>query len=214
MKTPNTYDTREAWLRALARLLRSHFEKKGFALPDNIRFGVSFTSAGKKGNRTGECWHADASTDGTFEIFIRPDKSDPVEVAGILYHQLAHTVSEMGHGELFKAAARTLDLEGPMRDAMPNEWIREHVIAPALAQLPPLPHAELRFKTHGVNGAEVAHRPKPQKTRYLKAYCEAEGCPYKLRIVAACVAIGVPPCPVHGGVLAVERPAGGADTQD
>ena len=43
----------------------------------------------------------------------------------------------------------------------------------------------------------------------LKAHCEAEGCPYNVRLVAACIAIGPPWCPVHGA-MTVDAQAGAA----
>jgi hypothetical protein len=201
----NGHDTREAWLREAAKELRPYFEKAGYTLPDNIRFAIAFPSTGRKGNRVGECWHAAASADGAFEIIIRADKSEPVEVAGILFHELTHAVlpADAGHGELFRAAARKLGLEGPMRHAMPNKWLRDD-LARMAASLGPLPHAEL-FIDRGATG-KAADRVKPQKNRYLKAHCETEGCPYNVRLVATCIAIGPPGCPLHGAMV-VDVPA-------
>jgi hypothetical protein len=215
MSKDNKLDTREAWLRALTNLLRPYFEKKGYPLPDadKIRFGIAFTSAGKKGNRVGECWHPAASADGCFEIFIRPDQAEPMKVAGILFHELLHTVlpADAGHGELFKAAARALGLAGPMRSSTPNEWMCANEIAPLIASLSPLPHAELLI-ARGISGLGVipADRSKPQKNRYLKARCEAEGCPYNVRLVASCIAIGPPHCPLHGA-MTVDAPRAAGD---
>jgi hypothetical protein len=204
----NGHDTREAYLRAATMELRPYFEKAGYTLPGKIRFAIAFPSTGRKGNRVGECWHAGASADETFEIIIRADKSEPVEVLGILFHELTHAVlpADAGHGELFKAAARKLRLEGPMRHAMPNEWLRDD-LAKLAASLGPLPHAEL-FIARGAAG-RAADRPRPQKNRYLKAHCEAEGCAFNVRLVAACIAIGPPHCPVHGA-MTVDAPAGAA----
>jgi hypothetical protein len=202
----NIHDTRESWLRALTNLLRPYFAEKGYPLPEKIRFGIGFTSLGRKGNRVGECWHPAASADGSFEIFIRPDKSEPMKVGGIVFHELTHAAlpADAGHGELFKAAGRTLGLDGPMRHAMPNQWVNDHVLAPLVASLGPLPHAEL-FIARGATGI-AADRPKPQKNRYLKAHCDTEGCAFNVRLVAACVAIGPPGCPVHGA-MTVDAPA-------
>lgn len=204
----NKHDTRESWLRAATKGIQPYFGKAGYELPEKIRYAIAFTSAGRKGNRVGECWHASTSADESFEIIIRADKSDPVEVLGILFHELTHAVlpADAGHGEPFRAAARKLGLEGPMRHALPNKWIRDE-LAVLAASLGPLPHAEL-FIARGTAG-RAADRPRAQKTRYLKAHCEAEGCVFNVRLVAACIAIGVPHCPVHGP-MTVDRPAGAA----
>jgi hypothetical protein len=210
MSKTNVHDTREAWLRAATKeYLPPYFERAGYVLPAKIRFAIAFPSTGRKGNRVGECWHPGASADGSHEIIIRADQSEPVKVLGILFHQLTHAVlpPDAGHGELFKAAARKLDLEGSMRHAMPNKWLRGE-LAGVAERLGPLPHAEL-FIARGATGLVAADRPKPQKNRYLKAHCEAAGCTYWVRLVAACVAIGAPPCPLHGPMSVVE-PAGTA----
>src|SRR3984893_19281168 len=122
MKGSNLFDSREGWLRAAANELRSHFKSCGYELAENIRYAIAFPSTGRKGNRVGECWHASTSADAHYEIFIRADQSDPVEVLGILVHELVHAVAPInaGHGKLYKAAALKIGLEGKMRHAMPG----------------------------------------------------------------------------------------------
>lgn len=209
MSKDNRPDTREGWLREMWKKLGPYFENAGYTLPENIRFAIAFPSTGRKGNRVGECWHPGASADGSFEIIIRADKHDPVEVTGILFHEGTHAVlpPDAGHGEPFRAAARKLGLEGPMRQAMPNKWLRDE-LAKLAESLGPLPHAELLIE-RGATGLRAADQPKPQKNRYLKAHCEAEGCIFNVRLVAACIAIGVPHCPLHGP-MTVDAPAGAA----
>ena len=90
MKAKNTHTTREGWLLAATDELRPHFADHGFTLPDKIRHALAFTSTGKRGRMAGECWHADLSGDQHFEIYIRPDKDDPLEVLGVLVHELIH----------------------------------------------------------------------------------------------------------------------------
>src|SRR5947209_6763891 len=80
MKGSNLFDTREAWLRAGANELRSHFRSCGYELAENIRYAIAFPSTGRKGKRVGECWHSSTSADSCYEIFIRADLSDPEEV--------------------------------------------------------------------------------------------------------------------------------------
>jgi hypothetical protein len=71
MKGSNLFDTREAWLRAGANELRSHFRNCGYELAENIRYAIAFPSTGRKGKRVGECWHSSTSAHSSYEIFIR-----------------------------------------------------------------------------------------------------------------------------------------------
>ncbi|MDR3423727.1 MAG: hypothetical protein P4M13_01425 [Alphaproteobacteria bacterium] len=89
MKNVNVHTTREAWLRAGTNELLPYFASLGYALPDNIRYAISFTSGGKRGME-GECWPPEASADRHFEIIIKADREDPIEILGILVHQLIH----------------------------------------------------------------------------------------------------------------------------
>src|ERR1019366_949244 len=88
----NLHDTRESWLRSGAGELRPYFASSGFPIPENIRFAIAFPSTGRRGARIGECWHSSTSEDDNFEIIIRADIADPVEVLGVLVHELVHVV--------------------------------------------------------------------------------------------------------------------------
>ena len=106
MKNPigkvNEHDTRESWLRAATNLLRDHFAVSGYPLPEKIRFAIAFPSTGRHGSRVGECWHSSTSADGHFEIIIRADLADPIEVLGTLSYELVHAVlpADAGHETL------------------------------------------------------------------------------------------------------------------
>ncbi len=209
MKNPigkvNEHDTRESWLRAATNLLRDHFAVSGYPLPENIRFAIAFPSTGRHGSRVGECWHSSTSADGHFEIIIRADLADPIEVLGTLSHELVHTVlpADAGHGKLYRDAAVKIGLEGKLRQAMPNQFLRPMLIKIA-ETLGPLPHARLNIE-RGRDNRGPADRPKKQKTRYLKGTCTDANCGYSLRIVAKWIdEIGPPLCPKHGPV-AIER---------
>ena len=198
----NTYDTREAWLRAGANELRAYFKSCGYDLPDNIRYAIAFPSTGRKGKRVGECWHSSTSADSAYEIFIRADLSDPERVLAVLIKELVHTLlpPDAGHGKEFKTAATRIGLEGPMREAMPGPLLKERLLELA-AGLGPLPHASLNIAqlpmtTRGTIGVDV---PKKQATRYRKAECTEEGCGFTVRVTASNVRnVGPPHCPRHG----------------
>src|SRR6202167_2672522 len=126
----NTHDSRESWLRSATAALRPYSESCGFPVPENIRFAIAFPSTGRRGARIGECWHSSTSDDPNFEIIIRADIADPVEVLGVLVHELIHAVlpADAGHGKLYKEAAIKIGLEVMMRQALPNRLLRPRLV--------------------------------------------------------------------------------------
>jgi hypothetical protein len=204
----NTHDTREGWLRAAASELRQDFERVDYPLPDNIRFSIGFPSTGRWGNRVGECWHSSTSDDGNFEIFIRADIADPVEVLGVLVHELVHAALPIGagHGKLYRIAALKIGLQGKMRSAHPGQLLSMRLTDLA-ATLGLLPHARLNV-TRGRDNRGPVDRPKKQGTRLLKAECPVAGCGYTVRVTSKwLVDLGPPGCPLHGPMV-VGEPAG------
>lgn len=213
MKTPNIHSSRETWLRAGAEELRPYFATCGLNLPDKIRYAIAFPSTGRKGKRVGECWHSSSSDDASYEIFIRADLSEPVEVLGVLVKELVHTALPpgSGHGKLFKAAAIQLGMQGPMREAKAGVLLQAR-LAELAANLGPLPHAPLHIEQAPLTAVAVAlDRPKKQRARMLKAQCGVEACGYIVRVAAKQVRdIGPPHCPKHGP-MTVEFPPGAED---
>jgi hypothetical protein len=198
----NEHDTRESWLRAATGELRPHFESCKLSIPNNIRFAIAFPSTGRRGARIGECWHSSASEDGNYEIIIRADIADAVEVLGVLVHELLHAVlpPDAGHGKIYREAALTIGLEGKMRHAMPGHLLRDQ-LAKLAETLGPLPHARLNIE-RGRDNKGPADQPKKQGTRMLKASCREESCPFLVRVAATPVReIGPPHCPKHGEML-------------
>lgn len=211
MKAPaNRHDFRESWLRSAAAELRPYFASVGYPLPDNIRFAIAFTSTGRKGKRLGECWHSSTSDDASYEIFLRADLAEPIEVLGVLTKELVHTAlpADAGHGKRFKDAAIKIGLQGPMRNAKPGVLLQNR-LAEVAATLGPLPHASLHIEQAPLTAVALAiavDRPKKQRGRMLKAECATEGCGYTLRIAAAWVRdVGPPHCPKHAA-MSVDLP--------
>lgn len=207
MKIANVHTTREAWLWAATNELRPYFEKLGYKLPEKIRFAVAFTSTGKRGRTTGECWHPVASADQHYEIIIRADMFEPLEILGILVHELVHTLlpHTEKHGKAFRAAALRLGLEGDeSRYAKPSPILNERLNAIA-ETLGPFPHAALHF-------AGTSDVPKKQRARLLRAECGAS-CGYTIRITAKWAKAGLPVCPVNAehGLLICDMPEDSGD---
>ena len=190
MKNKNTHTTREGWLLAATEELRPYFAKLGYVLPDKIRLALAFTSTGKRGRMAGECWHSDSSDDRHFEIYIRPDIADPVEVLGILVHELIHTLlpPRVKHGKEFRDIALRVGLQGKMRQTTPTQILTERLQIIA-ANIGTLPHAKLNFTS-------AAEAPKKQANKWLKAECGA-ACGYSIRITAKWAKEGLPVCPIN-----------------
>jgi hypothetical protein len=191
MKNTNTHATREGWLLAATNELRPYFEKFGYRLPEKIRLSIGFTSTGKKATMPGECWHAELSDDQHYEIIIRIDKADPVEVLGVLVHELVHSLlpPTVKHGKEFRAIAHRIGLEGQMRHTQPAPVLKEHLQALATS-LGPLPHAPLNY----TGSSDV---PRKQRARHLRAECGANGCGYLVQISAKWAKAALPLCPMN-----------------
>lgn len=201
MKLTNRHDTRESWLRAATDALRPTFAETGYPLPDRMRFAIAFPSTGRAGRRVGECWHSSTSADEHFELIVRADIAEPLEVLGILVHELLHAAlpADAGHGKLYREGALKLGLEGPMRHAMPGERLTR-LLVEIVEKLGPLPHAQLHIE-RGRENRPPADRPKKQKARMHKAECEGDGCGYTVRVASKWVRdLGPPHCPKHGAM--------------
>jgi hypothetical protein len=198
-----TSDNRETWLNKAVDAMRTEiFEPAYGIIPAKVRVAIAFPSTGRKGKRIGECWSDRASSDGTFEIMLRPDMDDPIMLLATLAHELVHATVGLkaNHGKMFKRLALDVGLEGKMTATVPGEAFR--IYAAGLAEgLGPLPHARLNFK-----GETTA--PKKQTTRQLKVSCP--DCGYLARVTRKwLVDMGPPICPAHGVMIADE--AGEAD---
>ena len=194
----NTHPNRESWLHAAINELRPDFVKVGHPLPDKIRTAIAFTSTGKRGHMAGECWHPESSDDQHYEIIIRADLFDSIDVLAVLVHELIHTVlpANAKHGKEYRDIAHRIGLEGQMRHTRPTPILKERLEKLA-SSLGTLPHAKLNF----INSSDV---PKKQTTRHLKAECSADGCGYRVQISAKWARAALPICPMnpkHGALV-------------
>lgn len=190
------YRTREEWLGALADSMAPWFRELGAPLP-KFRISIGFPSTGRRGQRIGECWDGAASADETFEVFIRPDRFDVLEIAGILAHELTHAAVGLDkrHGKAFRRVATAIGLTGPMRATVPGDAFKQRV-APILKKLGAIPHARLSWGD--------SSGPKKQTTRMIK--CECGECGYTARVARKWLEdVGAPHCPEHGE-MTVEAP--------
>jgi hypothetical protein len=86
-------NTREEWLTSLAERIAPLL---GTTAP-RVRLSVGFPTQ-RRSKRIGECWDADASTDGTCAIFISPTISDAAVAASTLVHEMIHAAVGVKHG--------------------------------------------------------------------------------------------------------------------
>lgn len=185
---PNNFQTREEWLGFVTDKLRPTFVAHGTPLP-KVRFSVGFTSGGYRGKTIGECWDSKASVDKHCEIFIKPTEDQPLRVAGILAHELAHAAVGVveGHKRKWSQCMLALGMEGGGKRGGGLKHSCEgagftNLVTPILKQAGPLPHKSLNaFKAK-----------KKQSTRLLK--CECPTCGYVARVAKKWVDLGTPIC--------------------
>lgn len=223
----NTAMNRETWLNLLAEKMAPRFQELGYPVPA-FRVSIGFTGGGKASRAAGEVWHSSASADNRYEILITPDQFEPLHVAAILAHELAHAGAGFKHqhkGNFAKCVA-ALGLIRPFTSSVPGP-VFEEFVKPFLAELGPLPHAPLAFRRQagggaGADGADggapgedgeggSSNQKKKQTTRLVKCTC-AE-CGYTVRVTRKWLEIGAPGCPSHGAMVADETasPAPGAE---
>lgn len=215
----NTNAHRETWLNRLASLMAPKFEELGHPIPA-VRIAIGFTGS-KSGEAkvAGVCWHKSRSADGHFEIFISPDKADPLEVAAILAHELTHAAVgfDAGHKGVFAKTVAALGMVRPFTSSVAGEAFKAWV-APFLQQLGELPHAPLMFRSlvnrepgqegEGADGegegGGSSNDKKKQSTRMLKACCSHEvdgkACGYTVRLSRKWALELGAACPAHGSM--------------
>jgi hypothetical protein len=177
--------TREDWLLQLTDALRPMFLEAGAKIPEKVRATCGWPSKSarpSKNRRIGEAWSDKCSADETYEVFISPCLADPIEVAGVMVHELVHTAVgvEVGHKAPFKRVAQAIGLEGKMTATVVGEGLRVKLEG-ITAEIGPYPHAVLDITS-----------AKKQTTRQLKIVCSA--CGYICRTTAKWIEVGTPTC--------------------
>jgi hypothetical protein len=180
--------TRDAWLTQFIEMARPLFAHAGQPLPPIVRAAICPPHRAKQ-RYIGLCWSDAVSEDNGREIWITAAETDPVKVAGIMVHELAHAAlphSEK-HGKRFGKLARALGLEGPLRATTEGAVFRM-LWADVLARLGPLPAA--RF----VAGAAVDFR-KQKTPKMTNVACPH--CGFVAKVKVDQLTWGRLTCPVH-----------------
>src|SRR5579859_270672 len=185
--------TREDWLERMTAALLPKFKAAGYPLPAKVRVSCGWPSHGGTGRRQqveGQCWPAEASENGTPEVFISPVLADPLRVAGVLVHELIHALPIHGHASEFKRPAVALGLFFNVTATTESKALKEELAA-LIKTIGKYPHGKIK----------VSHSlVKKQTTRLLKAECPS--CGYTVRVTAKWVAVGLPTCPCGGAMAA------------
>jgi rubrerythrin len=153
----------------------------------------------------GQCWKAEAASDGVTQVFISPFISEPVDGLAVLVHELIHAaLPEAKHGAEFKAAMKPLGLVGKATATAAGDELRAELDALAEA-LGDYDNSKLDPR------ATAADTPKTQKNRQLKVSCRRlteheDGAEYILRGARKTLERGVPDCPLCGHELELEEP--------
>lgn len=116
--------TREEWLKRAVRSMRPLLRKAGIKMRAKWQVSVSL---GTKHNHLGLCWYEGASASGkTAHLFVSPVIGDPVEVLGVLLHEMIHASLPLGvhHGPKFAKACKQIGLEGKPTQALPGPVLK------------------------------------------------------------------------------------------
>lgn len=155
---------RETYLSQAITALRPKFKAIGAPLPTNLKVTTGFPSksAGRASRqRVGEFWDASASADNMHNILISPVLDDPIQVLGVLVHELVHAAVgvEAGHGPNFKRRALAIGLEGKMTATTTGKELSAYLEILSI-RLGAYPHGALR-PNH-----------KKQTARMIKVTCD------------------------------------------
>jgi hypothetical protein len=174
---------REAWLTAAVELMRPLFAAIDVELPETVRVSCGFPGGKSPAKTIGQCWYT--ADDKVAQVFVSPILVDPVDVLGVLVHELIHAWDrgQSGHAGAFRACAKRVGLTGKMTATTVGDELREQ-LAEMVGELGGYPHARLNL---------IAAAEKKQGTRMLKVECPA--CGYTLRTTAKWLEVGVPTCP-------------------
>jgi hypothetical protein len=180
---------REAWLEAAGTEIGALLAEQGLDVP-KYRVSVGWPSKGgtsTKKRRVGECWKPEATDDGISQVYISPTLEKPLDVLGVLVHEVIHAVVQVdtpdaGHRGPFVAAAKGIGLTGP--------WTATSV-GPEL--LPVLEGISARLGEYPHVKINPSVQAPVQTTRMLKVQCPV--CEYTVRTTQKWLDAGNPSCP-------------------
>lgn len=124
-------ENREAWLTELAKRVEPVFSSYGKVHPYRITCGWPHKGGvGLRRRVVGECHPHQTSKAALHEIFISPTIAEPLHVAGVTCHELAHVVAgtKAQHGARFVAVCKHVGLtKGKATQVLPGALLEERL---------------------------------------------------------------------------------------
>ena len=114
--------TREEWLTKIKEKLEQlFFNAPPHKLPSKLALSCGIPKGSSKA--IGQCWDPRVSKDKTTHIFVCPSLDDPVQVVGVLLHELIHACLGLheGHGKNFAKFIRKVGLVGKVTSTYVKE---------------------------------------------------------------------------------------------
>ena len=169
------HTTREGWLEAAKnRLSAEFFCGETPPLPERTQCSCSWMFRSAKA--IGQCITPQASADGTTHILICPTQDHPIDVLGILLHEMIHAAVgvEFGHGKPFKDVMKRVGLKGKATATFVEDGTDLYGFMSALSgDLGVYPHAALS-KT--VNNKKDDGEEKPPRSLCMVSTEEPDYC--------------------------------------
>lgn len=181
--------TREEWLKRAVRAMRPLLRKADIKMRAKWQVSVSLASSR---SAIGQCWYEMASASGkTANIFICPTVADPVDVLGVLLHEMIHAALPHGvhHGPKFARACKQIGLEGRPTHATPGPALKSELarLATFLGKYPHDPMTNIRGGKKGGKGG------------YWPVYCSPADARYRVQVSQRAIdEFGPPTCPITG----------------
>lgn len=181
--------TREEWLKRAVRAMRPLLRKADIKMRAKWQVSVSLASSR---SAIGQCWYEMASASGkTANIFVCPTVADPVDVLGVLLHEMIHAALPHGvhHGPKFAKACKQIGLEGKPTHATPGPALKSELarLAAFLGKYPHDPMTNIRGGKKGGKGG------------YWPVYCSPADARYRVQVSQRAIdEFGPPTCPITG----------------
>lgn len=103
---------REHWLTEAVEHMKNQFFTSKYRLPGKIAISCGIPAGSLKA--IGQCWSPTVASDGSTHIFICPTLEKPVDVLGVLLHELIHASIgvQHSHNKYFQRVAFGFGLAG------------------------------------------------------------------------------------------------------
>ena len=170
---------REEWLEKAIPRLNTILESRAELTPVKVKVSVGWPAHGAlapKKRRIGECWHSEIINQDTAHIFVSPFIDSPIDVLGVLLHEMIHAIlpHKAAHKGAFAKVCKLVGFEGKPTSTEVSKEIGDPLrieLEQILEYLGEYPHHKI----------EPQLKDKKQTTRLRLYQCQCEE-PTKLRV--------------------------------